>query len=139
MPYQGLDVTDFFRRTSGLGSEKDPTEVKLSPTAGMFSAARDYGSGFGRNQGFGLQDIGGLSNAGVNSLLGGMEQEREAEIQAGATALGAIGDRIAAEKLAKAQEQASSRTASAQKDANTKGLIGAIGGAAVSVGIGALI
>lgn len=139
MPYQGLDVTDFFRRTSGLGSEKDPTDVKTSPTAGMFSAARNYGSGFGKSEGFGFQGIGHAATEGVNSIVGGLKAGQDAAMNAGATALDVIGGNKASKLFAAAQERGAAAQASAQKAANTKNLIGGIGSAAIAVGVGALL
>ncbi len=138
MPFK-MDVGDYFARTSGLGEDKDPLGVSISPTAGMFGAARQYGKTIGKPMDLGAMDEFSMDTAGTESILGSLGAQKQGEYDAASSALGAIGGARAADILAEARKDASRLQARASDSASTKGMIGTIVGGVGAAAVGALI
>ena len=133
MPYQGLDVGDFYRQSSqatAQSNQKNP----------LFKTGRRSGDAFGSgldNVQSGLDSV--MSDTGVASILGGMADEHQGGLDMAQSALGAIGENLALDKQI---EYMKSRGGGAQGPSTgdqVKGALISVAGAAAGAGITALI
>lgn len=134
MPYQGLDVGDFYRQSSQATAKSN----RENP---LFKIGRKAGDAFGTgldNVQSGLDSV--MSNTGVTSILGGMADEYQGELNMAGSALGAIRDNIALDKQIEAMK--SRGGGGAQKQSTGDKLLGIGGGilaSAAGAGVTALI
>lgn len=134
MPYQGLDVGDFYRQSS-------QAIAKESQENPLFKIGRKAGDAFGsglENVQSGLGSV--MSNTGVTNILGGIADEYQGGLDMAQSALGAIGKNLALDKQI---EYMKSRGGGGAQGPSTgdqiKGALISVGGAAAGAGITALI
>lgn len=134
MPYQGLDVGDFYRRSS-------QATAKSNQENPLFKIGRKAGDAFGS----GLDNVqsglaGVMSNTGVTSILGGVADEYQSGLNMAQSALGAIGENLGLDKQI---EYMKSRGGGGAQGPSTgdqvKGALISVAGAAAGAGITALI
>ena len=140
-----LDPVDYYRRMSGLGTDKSPGGMGPKFESGM---ARGYGKEFGGGAGSSeLFDLSGGNDAGMDmsgtqSIMGSVGANNSMETQLGASALGAIGNIGAAKIQAEAQQdalEAQKKIADKNRSASTRNsIIGFVGGLAAK-GVAAAI
>ena len=149
-----MDVGDYFAATSGFGTKEDPLSALNTPFGKMFGTARrnnqDFGelakgiAGYGGMSGVGGSGIGGFeeSTSGVESVLGNLAADRQAEMDFAAGALGSIAAKKSADEYREFMEEQARRDKKAQAKAAgnrmTGQIIGAVGGIGAAA-VGALI
>ena len=133
MPYQGLDVGDFYRQSS-------QATAKSNQENPLFKIGRKAGDAFGSGLDSVQSGLGGvMSNTGVTSILGGVADEYQSGLNMAQSALGAIGENLALDKQI---EYMKSRGGGAQGPSTgdqVKGALISVAGAAAGAGITALI
>ena len=135
MPYQGLDVGDFYRQSS-------QATAKANQENPLFKIGRKAGDAFGT----GLDNVqsglaGVMSNTGVTSILGGVADQYQSELDMAQSALGAIGENIGLDKqieYMKSRGGGGGAQGPSTGD-QVKGALVSVAGAAASAGITALI
>ena len=135
MAYQGLDVSDFYRHSSQATAESN----RKNP---LFSVGRKAGDAFGSgfdNVQSGLGSV--LSNTGINSILGGMGDEYQSELNMASSALGAIAKNIGLDKEIAAMKSRGGGGGGQKQSTGDKllGIGGGILASAAGAGVTALI
>jgi len=137
MPYQGLDVGDFYRQSS-------QATAKSNQENPLFKIGRKAGDAFGSGLDSVQSGLGGvMSNTGVTSILGGVADEYQSGLNMAQSALGAIGENLALDKkLEYMKSQGGGGGGGAQKQSMGDKLLGIGGGilaSAAGAGVTALI
>lgn len=145
MPYQGLDVGNYFRdqRDKDYAAADSQAQIGSVFSGGRRQAASaGFGSALSGLQS-GLQSIGGNSTMGIQGLTSNIADQYNAEAAMGQSALAGIAEGIALDKQLEVARENAKRSPSAPKGPSTgdqlKGAAISIGGAAAAAGITALI
>ena len=145
MPYQGLDVGNYFRDQRDKDYAAAGSQAQIGSVFGggrRQAASSGFGSALSGLQS-GLQSIGGNSTLGIQGLTGGIADQYNAESAMGQSALAGIAEGIALDKQLEFARKNANRSSSAARGPSTgdqvKGALISVGGAAASAGVTALI